>query len=125
MAKIAKSAKDGKIVSKKFAEANPDTTFVQEAPKKKVKVDAPTHKMRDYYDEFLENQAQMSSVALGQFAWATKDDERMLVTIESKEPFAATQHLVESGVKCEREVESLDGFTLTPATDSEAFIYLA
>lgn len=111
---IAKSAKTGKIVSKEFAKANPDTTFETAKPKKKAKEfipDAPS--LPDYL------------AMVGVQAIFTKGDESFVAVIESLDPLRVVKYEVINGVVTTNEVEvALEDYSIKIDKD-EAFRRLA
>ena len=134
MAKINKSAKDGKIVSKEFAEANPDTTFETDvAPKvKKAKVYVPAIGERfllgryrlasEYSDSYLVPGTTNSYVHP-----VAPHFVENVATIESFEPLAVTIYEVVNGCQTERAWDgiSLDECSVSPLAPDEAFRMLA
>lgn len=102
MAKIAKSASTGKIVSKKFAKENPDTTF--ETPVKEKKP-APEKFLPMLGEKF--------------------DLDGKVAEVVCFEPLQVIEHAVINGCQTQSklEVENLDGASFLSRDD--AFIRLA
>jgi len=112
---IAKSAKDGKIVSKKFAKENPDTTFetVAKAPVKAV-VEVPV--------EVVIEAPPLTGLLALVGKWIDVDGQ--LAIIESIDPLRIMGYQVENGVQTNHEIE-LDLTKAVEVSDQDAFIRLA
>lgn len=111
---IAKSAKTGKIVSKEFAQANPDTTFETAKPKRKPKVfipDAPT--LPDYL------------AMVGQKAIFTKGEESFVAVIESLDPLRVMKYEVMNNVQTNNEINIALADYVIKVDKEEAFKRLA
>ena len=99
--KVYKSADTGKIVSKATADANPKETYAIDAPE----VETP------------------SNVPLGTFAKFVNGDDEFIGVVQSLDPLTVVEHLVRNGCQCEdvKEMDSLDGWTVTPMTAKDVF----
>jgi hypothetical protein len=95
---VAKSAKTGKIVSKEFAKANPDTTYETKKPAKK-KVVEPAR-----YTPMVGEMCDMSGA---------------IITIQCFDPFEATEFYSMNGCVCDRPFTEPDFDNVRPIDRTE------
>lgn len=122
---IHKSAKDGKIVSEAFAEANPDTTFEQkvEKPKKVMRVPLGETWTTGFIippDTCLQGSYYPS---VGEIARFIKGDEVFLAEIQQESPLELVKHDIINHVRRTElmDVHSLEGYVIEPVSRTEIF----
>ncbi len=64
-----------------------------------------------------------STVPLGTFAQFVNGDDEFIGVVQSLDPLTVVEHLVRNGCQCEdvKEMDSLDGWTVTPLTKQDVF----
>lgn len=122
---IAKSAKTGRIVSKEFAKANPDTTFETVKSKRKPKEVAPPI-VEDVAEDAVDTSVLVDKLAIiGVECIFTKGEESFVGVIESLDPLRVVKYEVKENVVSSKEIDvALEDYIITVDVD-EAFRRLA